>query len=631
MMTSTPGKKGTGSATMSWDNLAKERVAAAAGVELGQRVASTTRRHSNRAQIQLDREIDDALHAVATLRMARNSSCLIYMLPADVLPFIFYFCTLNNPAFPNWAPNASGWLAVTRVCSLWREIALHTPSLWADIPLNAGERVAEVFLERAKSAPIIVRVPAARTLGPNPAFIKNVQLVSSHIGHTEELSLSASVPLYNAVIEHLLVAAPVLKYADVNSVAYNTNCLDLPANVFIGRAPILRRLTFTNVMLPWTSISWANLRGLIICHCSSPEKSTLRGSFPDLIEGLSAASRLEDLVLHRCLPPLNQLRTSSPTISLKHIQVLDLSGPHEECLRLYQSIDFSPSAHVNVSLCFRNESGADVQKLVPLLRSYFASAPSDTPPVQTLALISNGTYVKLRVWRSLTLNLDDMAFEDSAHIHDPFSATMHSRANFSIELSDMPTSGAQHERDMLADLCRTIPLEDLRRLSLNSFRNGPAWNKGTWLDIFGRAKNVRSVRLHGDAAHSFSAALVTVPDDGSAPRSKARGAASRKFKNTRRQDLFLPELRSLYLEDIHLDGDFSGQPFHTRLAANLRLRSNRAPIDSLYFTDCTLYDEMLEEFENIQGLNVVWDGSHGDFESDDDDYMESDLYLSDFL
>ncbi|VDB99872.1 unnamed protein product [Peniophora sp. CBMAI 1063] len=626
---STPGERS--GAPESWDGLARERVAAITGIELGQRVASSARQPSAHAQAELDRDIEEALRAVSTLRMARNSLSPIYRLPSDVLSVVFYFCTINNPALPNRTPTTGGWLAVTWVCSLWREVALHTPSLWVKIPLKAGQSVAEIFLERAKSAPLIVHVPAAGAFGPYPAFIQNVQLIASHIGHTEELSLHAPISLYNAVLEHLKVAAPVLKFGSLTSVGNNSVCLDLPADVFVRRAPMLRKLSLTYVMVPWTSIPWSSLRSLTILHRDGFEKPTLRGDFSDLCQGLSSAAHLEELVLRHCLPTMTRINTTTPTIPVNCIQSIELTGIPEDCLQLYELLDFPPSARVSICLSLRRKGAVDARKLASLLRNHFTAGTGRTSPVQTLDVASTNSYVKFRAWRSLTTNLDDTTLEESAHIHDPFSLAMHSEPTFSLELLDILPMAGSTERDILAELCQAIPLDGLRRLSFNSFRRGPAWGKAVWLNIFGRAKNVRSVRIHGDAAHSFSAALVTVPDDASAPRSKPRGAATNKFKHAPRHELFLPELRSLYLEDTWLDSDFSGQPFHVRLTTYLQQRSRRAPIDALYITDCTLQEEMLVELDAVDGLNVVWDGSRGEYEPDDEDYLDSDDYLSDFL
>lgn len=58
-----------------------------------------------------------------------------------------------------WSPYSLGWTRVTHVCSLWRRVAISTPSLWSSIPLNLPPKWVDELLRRSNQVPLDLTIP----------------------------------------------------------------------------------------------------------------------------------------------------------------------------------------------------------------------------------------------------------------------------------------------------------------------------------------------------------------------------------------------------------------------------------------------------------------------------------------
>ncbi|KAI0042471.1 hypothetical protein FA95DRAFT_1500047, partial [Auriscalpium vulgare] len=119
-------------------------------------------------------EEEDALLQVkgatlSALRSRRNAYSPIYRLPAEVMAEIFsHLAAAYRPdSDRGWITKFSyGWILVTWVSRLWRQLALAHTSLWADISFDLGPRWAKEMSLRAASSPLTVTV----TNGPFTVF-----------------------------------------------------------------------------------------------------------------------------------------------------------------------------------------------------------------------------------------------------------------------------------------------------------------------------------------------------------------------------------------------------------------------------------------------------------------------------
>ncbi|VDB83448.1 unnamed protein product [Peniophora sp. CBMAI 1063] len=108
----------------------------------------------------MDSELADIQQALLRARRLRNRKSAICALPAEILAMIFECLE------PDWPPLReqsqmrnpcffAGWMCVTHVCSLWRDVALGTPSLWSKPLINMAmihPRYIPDFLSRTRGA-----------------------------------------------------------------------------------------------------------------------------------------------------------------------------------------------------------------------------------------------------------------------------------------------------------------------------------------------------------------------------------------------------------------------------------------------------------------------------------------------
>ncbi|KAJ8495992.1 hypothetical protein ONZ45_g12639 [Pleurotus djamor] len=107
---------------------------------------------------EVDKKISAMRAEIRVLEQYRNARLLIVSrLPTEVLSIVFTHMALEKNTDVSRSRNRSPyshWLPVTQVCRLWRDAALSTPRMWGRIYGSSKAELAELFLERAKLAPL---------------------------------------------------------------------------------------------------------------------------------------------------------------------------------------------------------------------------------------------------------------------------------------------------------------------------------------------------------------------------------------------------------------------------------------------------------------------------------------------
>ncbi|KAJ8502361.1 hypothetical protein ONZ45_g11838 [Pleurotus djamor] len=95
-------------------------------------------------------------------------------IPMEILSIIFEVLAFSNPEVDESSSHLYGhqpWLAVSQVCRFWRNASLSYPPIWGCIYGQINVRLAELFLERAKTSPIYIRSWSPKTNAPTMSML----------------------------------------------------------------------------------------------------------------------------------------------------------------------------------------------------------------------------------------------------------------------------------------------------------------------------------------------------------------------------------------------------------------------------------------------------------------------------
>ncbi|KAI0263622.1 hypothetical protein BC834DRAFT_886640 [Gloeopeniophorella convolvens] len=125
----------------------------------------------------------------------------------------------------------------------------------------------------------------------------------------------------------------------------------LPAELFAGHAPRLRKLHLYTVYLPWDASLLRNLDELIIHH--DPWVETLAKHAPSserLLDILRSCPNLQTLILRGCLPFTHNIHPDTPPVPLHRLQRLDLRGSigGVECILKHCALSLSCKLGVDI-------------------------------------------------------------------------------------------------------------------------------------------------------------------------------------------------------------------------------------------------------------------------------------------
>ncbi|KAJ8514641.1 hypothetical protein ONZ45_g7857 [Pleurotus djamor] len=186
---------------------------------------------------EVRRKIEALRADIRTLEGYCNARLLVISrLPSEVLSIIFeYVAILGSPLYSK--PYA-GWLGVTQVCRLWRDVAINSPRLWNTMYSHSKLDLAKLFLERSKSAPLYIKTldsyPNVELLGlwfSHASRLKGIQLKYSHYRSTW-------TPLFNKL------KAPNLETLDLQT--SDITKFELTTEVDADHVPPLRDVKLSN-------------------------------------------------------------------------------------------------------------------------------------------------------------------------------------------------------------------------------------------------------------------------------------------------------------------------------------------------------------------------------------------------
>ncbi|KZV77097.1 hypothetical protein PENSPDRAFT_645833 [Peniophora sp. CONT] len=183
---------------------------------------------------------------------------------------------------------------------------------------------------------------------------------------------------------------------------------------------------------------------------------------------------------------------------------------------------------------------------------------------------------------------------------------------------DISLRGAEVSHAELATLCENFSMKSLLSLEVMLDDSSP-WDLAVLHRLFKSAEKVHTISASGPSAMALCSALIEPLPCSSSKQSSSSSDAVKECSTSSDLDgytLLFPLLLDLHLLRIHGDGE--GEEMYD-VAMWIEDRDSLAPISKLQISDCTLSEDCVDMLEDIDGLEVVWDGSYGRFYEDDEE------------
>ena len=440
----------------------------------------------------VNKEVDAAMQL---LRTVRNALAPVSLLPPEVLARVFRFLSLDEP--PHSGKQNLGWIRVTHVCQLWRQVALDDSSLWARISgVTTNTELVSEMLARARNAPLDINVNL------NGATISEVLLMfPPHLSHTRELCFKIVTPFcsdsFRDIYSH---EAPALEILELHSLTSPVTFQELGrTTLFKGQAPKLRTLTLSQVFIPWSLIPRGQLTQLdISLHDElSIADDTSFGDLNQLVDLLVNSPGLEVLSLVSCLPSQLTHFPCGQTIRLPRLSRLILSGLSSRISNLLKMLEL-PSSTILQLLCDSdNTTTYSDHLLLPILSAHYRGPTPMEFKSLRISLSCVGSWLDVTASISVPTSRVPPPLDLECDMSDDDE-------KFVLYLDGLPEDGCY--TDLIEGLCKVLPISNLESLFISAPGKDSSVN---WVEIFKRCTKVTTLQVIGRGTSSLVRALAT--------------------------------------------------------------------------------------------------------------------------
>ena len=526
----------------------------------------------------LYKEINAAEQLLLSLR---NALTPISLLPPEVLARVFYFLSLEQR--PCTRKQNLGWIRVTHVCRLWRQVALGDSSLWARISgkLTNPKWISEM-LARARNTPLDITINlggASSSSSPE----KLLTMFTPHLFHTRVLRLHFQSKLHSASFQDICnQEAPTLEHFDLDSHYFLITFRELGGKkLFKGHAPRLRTFSLFQVFIPWSLIPRGQLTRLDVSFINEVSTDAPpNGDLNQLIDLLVNCPELEVLVLRCSLPSRLSQFPHGRTIHLPRLSHLDFVGSSSRVMNLFKMLKLPSSVALYLQCISENTSTHNDHFLLPVISAHFQS----DAPVE---------------FRSLSVTLGPgHSLEMTASTSLPTSRVRQSQHDeFLLCFAGVPDHGDW--TDLIERVCKMLPISNLEFLSV--FAPGIV-DPVNWVDLFKRCTKVTTMQAIGRGTSSIVRSLATSKPANTKRRWKGRkngnnnkdSTSAQPARNTapRARAHVFPELTFLSLKRLDFaENEHPPGILFDVVQKGLRQRkatSYRTPLKMLRIDDCAI-------------------------------------------
>ncbi|KAI0045401.1 hypothetical protein FA95DRAFT_124161 [Auriscalpium vulgare] len=457
----------------------------------------------------------------------------ISRLPHEVLSEVFKILWIVEP--PCRTREAKlGWITVTHVCRLWRQLSLDDPMLWQRISCDLGPDWVKTMFERAQSVPLCVEdmKPLGRILKP---FER--RLIIDHIPSIRELSLYSDGESRNRLDEFV---SPALSLERLD-VCFSTNAtVVFPPNFLDNCAPNLRSLRIvTSSKFPWRS---PLLCGLTVLSMERPDPAFgVSSPMQDILDGLQNMPNLVELSLDLVLSTDG---TPQRSVSLPNMKALSLHGSLHHLYTLLRYIHLPVTCKIKAGVSMKSSASAREQIHV---EGMFAPR-----------LVEDGGQRDVR-----TLSLHSFCLHDNREKKHRLTVAVSPGEAWPIivKFKSRKWLGSGRTCRIIRSAIRLSGSPHLEELTVNNI----VLDDDTWTAVASECPDLRILKVRGAAAISFfkfmlySSAPTTknVPQEQSPAMTTAHPESRDEDNATSDPQLspiHFPALSSLSLRELHLDG-----------------------------------------------------------------------------
>ncbi|KAI0042425.1 hypothetical protein FA95DRAFT_1682568 [Auriscalpium vulgare] len=332
-----------------------------------------------------DQEYRAIRNVLSSLACQRNQLVPVYRLAPETLAHIFSLCAQNAPHMSRRGGRVKlGWIQVTHVCRLWRDIALDCAGLWTDIFLHMGESWTKAMLERSKLATL--HVSNQSSYFPLPMYVTRRQAddVRAQLFRIRGLDLHmVGAPIADMFtsstpqLETLMLRGPGTH--ELSPYGHEPISLSTP---FLGDdAPRLRVLDLRGLIcIAWTSPVFNSLVSLSVKFSVEPD--SIPPSRHLFYAALGRMGSLESLHFGGSLPRASAHASEALPVELRSVKNGYLCHPWRDAVDFVAHFRFCIQYKVSVELVLDEDETftlANHHLLLPLLDVFLNKAPYSLP------------------------------------------------------------------------------------------------------------------------------------------------------------------------------------------------------------------------------------------------------------
>ncbi|KAF4604344.1 hypothetical protein EYR40_001523 [Pleurotus pulmonarius] len=313
---------------------------------------------------------------------------VVSKLPHEVLSIIFEHLALGTPlVIPGYTwKQSNNVLPATQVCRLWRQVALDSPRIWSCVPSSAPLRLVELFLQRARSAPLCLRTNAYSRL-------TNMVILLDRLPQMKEIDLHAV---------HLIDPNWLKRITSEPSPLLETLALEnsSPSSFTFspGAFPALRHLSLKRYACK-TSLAPLNSLHTLAIDCTYMSVPDLPSPI-DFFTALNNFPHLSSLTLVNALAP-PMAPTPSLTICLPSLTDLSIEDGDVRNIGLVTCITAPCLETIRL---WTTEIQVDFESSIAVIVALYSNLPDLTHASSEFILSTrrSSSYARVRVWANHT-------------------------------------------------------------------------------------------------------------------------------------------------------------------------------------------------------------------------------------